>query len=74
MSSVGGFWAAALAGCLTGVVLGALMTGLWVLIFVDYEAPDIAVVMLLVNGLGGGFVGFVAGAIAWGITTWLGRS
>ncbi len=70
---MGGFFAAALAGCLTGAILGALTAGLWVVIWADYEAPDIAFVMVPVYGAVGGFIGFMSGAIAWAITSWLGK-
>jgi hypothetical protein len=73
MSSVGGFFAAALAGCLTGAILAALAAGLWVVIWVDYEGPDVAMVMVPAYGAVGGFIGFMSGAIAWAVTSLLGK-
>ena len=69
MSAAGNFWIAALAGCLTGLILGVLVAITWVVLLVDYEAADVMVATGLASAIVGGVAGFASAVVAWCIAS-----
>ena len=66
MSSAGIAWLVWLAAAVCGALLGTLCVAVWVAIYVDYEAPDIALAMIPLAALAGALIGFTTS-----LTTWL---